>query len=178
MSARDSKKKGDMRHGGLRAHIHWRLPEILKRGDGHFEMPPEHNVTFPGRDGSSIKVADANAAQDNATPAELLLAALSSSQMLSYLKLCSDNSIPILEYQDRAEIRLVSDHRNQLQIDLITLQPRITFNCEDEEYVRASTVRFINEALSHSMLAVAMNTRIQIKPQLEFRGDASHPESE
>lgn len=163
------------RHGGLRAHIHWRMPEDFRRTDGRFAMPPEHRVTFPGRSGSSIKVADASASRDNATPAELLLAALSSSQMLSYLKLCSDNGIPIMEYHDRAEISLVSDHRNQLQIERVILKPRITFDCIDEEYVRASTVRFINEALSHSLLADAMNTRIEIKPQLEFRGDVSHP---
>ena len=154
----------------LRAHIHWKLPKEYKHPDGSFSLPTNHRVYFPGRgDDAAVHVSDLEKAHSFACPSEILLAAVSSSQMLSYLRLCANHHIPVQEYHDHGEIAVHLDERGERQIDYLLLRPLITFDCEESPYIRASVVRFLNEALSHSLVVQSLNAKVRIDPRLVFR---------
>lgn len=157
-----------MKYRVLKANIHWVLKDIPQDQDNEFPLPSNHVVYFPGRENSSITVADTSRSSENANPVELLLASISSSQMLSYLQLCAKQKIPVKEYHDQGEIQISENKRGGFEISKIILKPLISFNCQHSDYIRANTLRFINESISHSIIIGILKINLDIDPRLEF----------
>ena len=107
-------------------------------------------------------------------PEQLLLAAASSCQMLSFLALAARARIDVVSYSDDAEAIMPEDDK-PARITKITLRPRITVNGKDEdedERVR----RCVARAHQTCFIANSLNSEIVINPRIGFTtpdGDGS-----
>lgn len=147
-----------------RTIVHWKDPDSR---DG-VDLPSHHEVRFMGRADCSVQVSDTEQDRQHANPQELLLAAFSSSQMLTYISLCARSGIPIVEYHDSAFIYMDESVLGQPRVERIVLQPRLSFDTDDTLEMRGRVIRLINEALSLSWLANSLRARVAIDPTLEF----------
>jgi organic hydroperoxide reductase OsmC/OhrA len=86
----------------------------------------EHAIAFEGKDVVLRASADAAFRGDKTlvNPEELLLAALSSCHMLSYLAFCALEGIEVLAYVDRAR-GLMSETGGAGQFVSVTLEPQV-----------------------------------------------------
>lgn len=78
--------------------------------------PPLHGSADPAFRGDAAKV----------NPEDMLLAALSSCHMLSYLALCARERIAVLEYRDDARGVMTEDGRGGGRFTSVTLRPVVT----------------------------------------------------
>ena len=106
------------------------------RNDGPFERGnyvPDHAVRFQG--GQTVHVSSApdfggNAA--HADPEQLLLSALSSCHMLTFLAVVANRGYVLEEYTDDAEAFLGKDEQNRTVVTRANLRPRVRFSGEKQ----------------------------------------------
>jgi organic hydroperoxide reductase OsmC/OhrA len=95
-------------------------------------------------------------------PEQLLLAAASSCQMLSFLSNAARAGVDVLGYTDDAEA-LMPVTREPMRITAITLRPRIRVAAgTDVERVR----RFVDEAHEQCFIANTLNAEMTIEPEI------------
>jgi organic hydroperoxide reductase OsmC/OhrA len=101
---------------------------------------------------------------DLLNPEQMLVAAASSCQMLSFLAYASRARIDVVSYVDEAEAVMPEDEM-PMRITAITLRPRIVIAGEaDEGRVR----RFVERAHESCFIANSLKSDIAIEPQIAF----------
>jgi organic hydroperoxide reductase OsmC/OhrA len=101
---------------------------------------------------------------DTHNPEDLLLAAVSSCHMLSYLALCARASINVLDYRDEASGDLVLDARGGGKFEEIRLHPIVTIaNADDKDRALA-----LHEK-AHELCFIANSCSVPIHHHAEIR---------
>jgi organic hydroperoxide reductase OsmC/OhrA len=102
---------------------------------------------------------------DLLTPEQLLGAAASSCQMLSFLAYAARARVDIVSYVDEAEGIMPEDDK-PMRITAIALRPRIVVGGEaDEERVR----HLVERAHQACFIANSLRAEIMIEPRIEFQ---------
>lgn len=95
-------------------------------------------------------------------PEELLVSALSSCHMLSYLHLCAVNQIVITQYDDEATGNMVEDGDGGAHFTEVMLRPRVTISSGDPE-----TARHLHEKASElCFIARSVNFPVRHEPAI------------
>ncbi|MCB1172567.1 MAG: hypothetical protein KDK39_03325 [Leptospiraceae bacterium] len=150
----------------FRANLHWEASATRGRSTAS-EL--EHMVYFPGRgDEKGVCVSPSMQHQGCAKPMELLLAAVSSSMMISFIELCVSQSIVVFDYQDQAELLMRTDERGEAQLDFIRLKPVVRFSTPHSDRLQTFAIRFLGEAQVHSLLIRTLSVPIKLQPHFEF----------
>ena len=103
--------------------------------------------------------------RDLLNPEQLLVAAASSCQLLSFLAYAARARIDIVSYVDEAEAVMPEDDK-PMRITEIVLRPRIVVRGEaDEERVR----HFVERAHEACFIANSLRSEITIEPRIEFQ---------
>jgi organic hydroperoxide reductase OsmC/OhrA len=98
-------------------------------------------------------------------PEQLLLAAASSCQMLSFLAIAARSQIDVLSYSDQAEAVMPEDDR-PVRITRITLRPQIVVAAgSDVERV----LRIVEKAHHECYIANSLTSEIVIEPAVSLR---------
>ena len=137
-----------MRNHEYRARLTW----DGNRGDGtsnYAAYGREYRVAIDGKpelNGSADPTFRGDATKHN--PEDLLLAAVSSCHMLSYLALCARGSIEVVAYQDDAVGQMVFHKDGSGEFTEIVLRPAVTIRSGDLEkatqlHERAHEICFI-----------------------------------
>ena len=101
-------------------------------------------------------------------PEQLLLAAASSCQMLSFLAFAARARIDVLSYVDEAEGVMPEDDK-PMRITAIVLRPRIVVDGADEQRVQ----HFIERAHEMCFIANSLKSEITIEPDIQFASAAA-----
>lgn len=102
-------------------------------------------------------------------PEQLLVAAASSCQMLSFLAYAGRARIDVVSYIDEAEA-IMPDDDQPVRITEIVLRPRIVVAGDaDEERVR----RFVKRGHEVCFIANSLKSNITIEPEIEFASAAA-----
>ncbi len=118
------------------------------------------NVTF---DGVTIAVSAAPAYGGDprrANPEQLLVAALSACQALTYLSLCAKKRIAVVDYEDDADGSLdVGD--GKMRMTHIVLRPHVTLESAANE---AEARELIERAHRHCFIGNSVSAAVEIVP--------------
>ncbi|MEA2572681.1 MAG: hypothetical protein QOI24_4682 [Acidobacteriota bacterium] len=129
------------------------------------EYGREHRLLIDGKPELSL-TADAafrgDAAKHN--PEDLLIAAISSCHMLSYLALCAKYGISVLSYEDAASGTMQEDGKGGGRFVEVTLRPKVTI-ADPEQIDRA--VKLHDRA--HELCFIANSCSVPIHHQPEVR---------
>ena len=137
-------------------------------GVGYDDYDRTHRVVTPPADGGLVLTSDpafrGNPALTN--PEQLLLAAASSCQLLSFLAMAARSRIDVVSYDDDAEAVMPEDVR-PVRITRITLRPRIVMAAgADLEKAR----KLVGRAHHACYVANTVNAEIVIEPVIEHAG--------
>jgi organic hydroperoxide reductase OsmC/OhrA len=133
-------------------------------GEGYERYDRTHRIELPPSAPALIASADpAFRGSDELTnPEQLLLAAASSCQMLSFLAIAARSHIDVLSYQDEADAIMPEDGR-PVRITRITLRPRIVVAAgSDVERV----LRIVEKAHGECYIANSLTSEIVIEPTI------------
>ena len=95
-------------------------------------------------------------------PEELLVAALSSCHQLSYLHLCADAGIVVVEYVDHAEGVMVETPDGSAQFARVVLRPKVTISAGD----LAKAKELHREAHAKCFIARSVNFPVENEPEI------------
>ncbi|MGN6871510.1 MAG: OsmC family protein [Solirubrobacteraceae bacterium] len=145
-----------------RCHLEW----TGSTGDGYDAYDRKHRVSCPPA-GTELPLSSDPAFGGNPdllNPEQLLVAAASSCQMLSFLAYAARARIDVVSYLDDAEAVMPEDDK-PVRITEIVLRPRIVIAGEpDEERAR----HFIERAHQACFIANSLRSQITIEPRIEF----------
>lgn len=97
-------------------------------------------------------------------PEELLVAALSSCHMLSYLHLCADAGIVVIEYQDEAQGTMVETDEGGGRFQQVTLYPAVKVAAGADQ----DLARQLHEKAHHlCFIANSVNFPVHCEPSIE-----------
>ncbi len=159
----------------MRAHPHRYWTELTWQGStggGYAANDRTHQVSAPPAGVTLSLSADPSFRGDpeRLNPEQLLLAAASSCQMLSFLALAAREGIDVVGYQDSAEA-LMSLEDKPVRITRITLHPRVVIAAGAAKRVRALMVRAHHECF----IANSVNAEIAIEPEIVDAGGSAEP---
>ncbi len=111
----------------FKAEVNWELgkQETTKKANG---FSRNHNVTIANKK-APLEISAAKSFRGDATlynPEDLLLSALASCHMMSYLYVCTQNNIEVLSYNDNAEGILKVDSSGSGCFKKVVLNPIVT----------------------------------------------------
>jgi organic hydroperoxide reductase OsmC/OhrA len=133
---------------------------------GYEHYPREHGVSCPPAQ-TALRLSSDPAFggdPDLINPEQLLVAAASSCQMLSFMAYAGRTRIDVVSYVDEAEGVMPEDDK-PMRITEIVLRPHIVIAGEaNEERVR----RFVERAHEACFIANSLKTNITIEPEIEF----------
>lgn len=117
-----------------------------------------------------IGSADATFRGDAAlhNPEDLLVAALSSCHMLSYLALCARNGVSVISYADRATGRMVLSPPGG-RFEQVVLRPRVTIAGGERA---ALAMELHEQAHASCFIASSVNFPVTCEPQVEHEPQA------
>ncbi len=143
-----------------RSHLSWRG----STGAGYEDYDRTHRVGIPAARLELELSSDAAFRGDPglANPEQLLLAAASSCQLLSFLAYAARSRIDVIAYEDEAEAVMPEDHE-PIRITRITLRPRIVVAAGDPDRVR----RLVDKAHDACFIANTLNAEMVIDPTIE-----------
>jgi organic hydroperoxide reductase OsmC/OhrA len=141
-----------------RTHTSW----TGNTGVGYDAYDRAHTATSPPADASLTLSADPAFKGDPAllNPEQLLLAAASSCQLLSFLAVAARARLDVVSYEDDAEGVMPEDDA-PVRITRITLRPRITFKGDASE---ARLDRLVHVAHDECYIANSLRTEIVMEP--------------
>ena len=150
----------------MRDHIHRYRTELAwhgSTGDGYAAYDRTHRVDAPPGNVSLTMSADPAFRGDPElpNPEQLLLAAASSCQLLSFLALVAREGIDVVSYEDSAEALMPVDDK-PVRITGITLRPRVVVATGDPDRVRA----LMERAHHDCFIANSVNAVITIEPEI------------
>ena len=160
----------------MRAHLHQYRTELSwhgSTGGGYAAYDRTHQVTAPAAGVTLTLSADPTFRGDptRLNPEQLLLAAASSCQMLSFLSLAAREGIDVVSYEDSAEALMPLEDK-PVRITRITLRPRVAVvGPGDGERLRALMVRAHHECF----IASSLNSEITIEPEIVEVGGGAEP---
>ena len=137
-------------------------------GVGYDAYDRTHRVATPPADGELMLTSDP-AFRGDATlmnPEQLLLAAASSCQLLSFLAMAARSRIDVLSYADDADAVMPEDVR-PVRITRITLRPRIVVAAGAD---LAKARKLVGRAHHACYIANTVNAEIVIEPVIEHAG--------
>ena len=153
-------------------HYRCRLDWTGSTADGYEGYDREHRVSCPPA-GTEVRMSSDPAFLGNPdllNPEQLLLAAASSCQALSFFAVAARARIDVVSYIDEAEGIMPEDDR-PVRVTEIVLRPRIVIAGDvDEERVR----HCVHLAHEQCFIANSVKSDITIEPHIEF---ASAPAS-
>ena len=160
----------------MRAHPHRYRTELTwhgSTGGGYAAYDRTHQVTAPPA-GVTLSLSahpTFRGDPDRLNPEQLLLAAASSCQMLSFLSLAARKGVDVVGYEDSAEAVMPLEDQ-PVRITRITLRPRVAVVAPgDGERVRALMVRAHRECF----IASSLNSEIVIEPEIVDAGGGAEP---
>jgi organic hydroperoxide reductase OsmC/OhrA len=124
-----------------------------------------HRVTLPPAHGELVLSSDPAFRGDAglANPEQLLLAAASSCQLLSFLAVAARARIEVLEYRDEAEA-VMPEEEQPMRITRIVLRPRIVVGAgTDGDRVG----RLVELGHRQCFIANSLNTKVVVEPVIE-----------
>jgi organic hydroperoxide reductase OsmC/OhrA len=132
-------------------------------GVGYDDYSRAHEVVLGGA--GELKVsADPAFRGDPAlvNPEQLVLAAASSCQLLSFLAIAARSRVDVVSYTDEAEAEMPDDDR-PVRLTRITLRPRITVRGADQ----AKIEKLVRKAHDQCYIANSLTTEIVVEPVIE-----------
>lgn len=99
-------------------------------------------------------------------PEELLVAALSSCHILSYLHLCALNHITVVEYRDAASGLMRENSEGSGEFVQVLLKPIVTVSAGDD---RARARELHHEAHRLCFIARSVNFPVEVEPEIKGR---------
>lgn len=131
---------------------------------GYRDYKRDHDIVAAGKPslaGSSDRAFHGDSSRWN--PEELLVAALSSCHQLSYLHVCVDAHIVVLEYVDYAEGEMAEAPNGSGRFQRVTLHPKVT--------VAAGSDLALARDLHHSahakcFIANSVNFDVTVEPEI------------
>jgi len=137
-------------------------------GVGYEAYERTHRIVVPPADGEFVMSSDpaflGNAELPN--PEQLLLAAASSCQLLSFLAMAASSRIDVLAYQDDAEAVMPEDQK-PMRITRVTLRPRIVV-AAGTDLDRVG--RLVARAHDACFIANSLSAEVVVEPTIEERG--------
>ncbi|MGE0641294.1 MAG: OsmC family protein [Thermoanaerobaculia bacterium] len=128
----------------------------------------QHRVMVPGKPTLDL-TADPAFRGDPARhdPEDLLLAALSSCHLLSYLALCAKHRISVVAYEDHASGTMQEDHRGGGRFTEVVLRPRVALapGTSDANLARALALH----ERAHELCFIAASCNFPIRHEPEVR---------
>jgi organic hydroperoxide reductase OsmC/OhrA len=133
-------------------------------GAGYEAYDRTHRVELPpGAPALTLSADTAFRGSDGLTnPEQLLLAAASSCQMLSFLAIAARSGIDVLDYADEAEAVMPEDDR-PVRITRITLRPRIVVAAGTDS---ERALRIVDKAHRECYIANSLRSEIVIEPTI------------
>lgn len=132
----------------------------------------DHLLSAPGKEtlrGSSDPQFRGDASAWN--PEELLVAALASCHMLSYLHLCATHSVEVAEYQDAPEGTMELAPEGGGRFTRVVLRPKVLIASGDVEVAR----RLHDEAHHQCFIASSVNFPVRHEPIVEVLPAKTRP---
>lgn len=123
--------------------------------------PREHEIAF--KDGQDRLTTSSSPAYrgdgKHADPEDLLVAALSSCHMLSFLAICTKKKVTVQSYEDDA-VGLLENDNGKLWISHVTLRPKVISSADEQ------TLAQIHH-LAHQacFIANSVKTQVAVEPQ-------------
>lgn len=146
-----------------RSRLSWRG----STGAGYEAYDRAHRVALPPAAGELALSSDPAflGDADRANPEQLLLAAASSCQLLSFLAIAARSRVDVLTYEDDAEAVMPED-AEPMRITRIVLRPRIVVAAgADTDRVR----RIVDRAHQSCFIANTLKAEMDIEPSVEVR---------
>ena len=133
-------------------------------GAGYDEYTRTHEVSAPPAKASATLSSDPTFKGDPAlmNPEQLLVMAVSSCQMLTFLALSAKRQINVTQYEDHAE-GFMPDNDKPVRITRIVLKPRIVIDGSVDPGTVESLVKL---AHSHCFIANSVKSDIRIEPEI------------
>lgn len=133
-------------------------------GAGYEAYSRSHTLTAPPAKTSVTLSSDPTFRGDPAllNPEQLLVMAVSSCQMLTFLAISAKRRINVVEYEDRAE-GLMPDSDKPVRITRILLKPRIVIDGPADPGTVESLVKL---AHGHCFIANSIKSDIRIEPEI------------
>lgn len=126
-----------------------------------------HKVSFDeGK--PSIEVTAAPEYKGDTTrlnPEELLVAALASCQMLTFLAIASMSKVEVLEYSDRA-VGKIEKADGKMKMASVYLRPRIVIS---EASNRDRAAGLVTKAHEQCFISNSVTTQVVVQPEIEVR---------
>jgi len=144
-----------------RSRLDWRG----STGAGYEAYERRHRVVLRPAERELVLSSDVAFRGDSRfwNPEQLLLAAASSCQLLSFLAIAARSKIDVLSYQDEAEAVMPEDER-PVRITRVTLRPRIVVTADAPlDRVR----RLVEKAHDECYIANTLNAEISLEPVIE-----------
>jgi organic hydroperoxide reductase OsmC/OhrA len=150
----------------MRDHIHRYRTELSwhgSTGGGYAAYDRTHRVGAPPSNVTLTMSSDPAFRGDPELPSpeQLLLAAASSCQMLSFLAVVAREGIDVVSYEDSAEAVMPDDDK-PVRITSLTLRPRVVVGRGAGERVRALMVRAHHDCF----IANSINAEIILEPEV------------
>ena len=150
------------------SHTHTYRSSLTWEGstaDGYDQYDRAHGITVPPAREPLMLSGDPafKGDPDRPNPEQLLLAAASSCQLLSFLAFAARSRIDVLAYTDEAEALMPEDDL-PVRITQITLRPRITVGPDanvDRVY------RLVDKAHAECYVANTLNAEMRIEARVE-----------
>lgn len=140
---------------------------IWSRGDGPFERgnySRDHDVHFEGgqvvRNSAAAGVYGGN--PDASNPEELLLAALSSCHMLTFLAVAANRGYVIDNYEDAAIAYLDKNADGKMAVVRAVLAPRVTFG-GDKQPSAEDYAKMQERAHAGCFIAASVKTAVELR---------------
>ena len=142
------------------ASVTWARGE---RGFSYEEYGRDHTVAFGT--GSAMAASAAVEYRGSPTlpnPEELLVAALSSCHMLTFLAICAKKKIVIERYEDAAVGWLERPTGQPMHVTRVVLRPRVTFGAAPPD---AAALAALHEQAHHGcFIAQSVKTEVTVEP--------------
>jgi organic hydroperoxide reductase OsmC/OhrA len=134
-------------------------------GVGYDAYDRTHRVATPPADGDLVLSSDPafRGSPSLRNPEQLLLAAASSCQLLSFLAMAARSRIDVVSYDDDAEAVMPEDVR-PVRITRITLRPRIVL-ADGADLAKAR--KLVGRAHDACYIANTVNAEVVIEPVIE-----------
>lgn len=141
-------------------------------GAGYEAYDRTHAVSCPPAVGDLTLSSDLAFRGDPALldPEQLLLAAASSCQLLSFLAVAARARLDVVAYADQAEAVMPEDDR-PVRITTITLRPRITVRGTGGDAGGAKVARLVEVAHRECFIANSLRSEVVVEPEIVFAGD-------
>lgn len=129
------------------------------------QFPRDHRVRFEGgQEIGASSAVDYGGNPDLADPEQLLIAALSSCHMLTFLAVVANRGYVLESYEDQAEGTLGTDEQGRTAVTAVTLRPRARFDAAKVPSAD-DLARFHERAHRACFIANSIRARVDVAPR-------------